>query len=194
VLSWSRLFGLAGIVGGVVLLAAFVVEISPGANTIRLVLFNLCSMTVIVGVHRRQAPIAPGFSLLAAVPAFVANAWYLAMTLLAIGIDRPFAGDFGLVYFFAGAAMWVADAVLGVVMVRLGPVGRWGPLALAVGSALAFTGMDRLELTTRDNPTVFLQLSLIGIALNGLSWILLGIDLVASARRNPREAVETATV
>jgi hypothetical protein len=60
-----------------------------------------------------------------------------------------------------------------------------GALALAIGSLLAVTGMDRLEWTTRDNPTIFLPLSLAGIALNGLGWILLGIDVATRRRPAP---------
>ena len=43
--------------------------------------------------------------------------------------------------------------------------------------------MDRLELTTRDNPTIFLPLSLTGIALNGVGWIVLGLWLVSRRER-----------
>jgi hypothetical protein len=99
----SRLLGVAGILGGAVLLAAFVVEFAPGLNDLRIVLFNLGAMAVVVGVHRRQASAAPGLALLGVVPAFLANAWYVAMVLLAIGRPNPFGGDFGLVYFAAAS-------------------------------------------------------------------------------------------
>jgi hypothetical protein len=59
---------------------------------------------------------------------------------------------------------------------------RLGAAALAVGSLLAILGMDRLELTTSDNPTIFLPLSLTGIALNGVGWIVLGLWLAISRR------------
>ncbi len=178
----SRLLGLTGILGGAVLLAAFIVEIDSDFNNVRLVLFNAGAMAMIIAVHRRHAPVAPTLALLAAVPALLANAWYLTMVVLATGRPHPFAGDFGLVFFFAGAAMWLTDAAFGLVTLRLGVVARWGALALAIGSVLAFIGMDRLELTSRDNPTIFGPLALVGIALNGIGWILLGID-VASQRR-----------
>jgi hypothetical protein len=178
----SRLLGVAGILGGAVLLAAFVVEFAPGLNDLRIVLFNLGAMAVVVGVHRRQASAAPGLALLGVVPAFLANAWYVAMVLLAIGRPNPFGGDFGLVYFAAGLALWLTDAWFGLVTLRLGVVTRWGALALAIGSILAITGIDRLGLTSSANPTIFGPLSLVGIALNGIGWILLGLDVATHGR------------
>ena len=95
----------------------------------------------------------------------------------------------GLAGWCAGAAVylvlawWLADALFGFVALRLGGWARLGALALAAGSLLAITGMDRLELTTRDNPTIFLPLSLTGIALNGVGWIVLGLWLVSRRER-----------
>jgi len=183
----SRVLGLVGVVGGAVLLAAFVVDIAPGLNVLRLVFFNLGAMAIVLAVHRRQASAAPRMALLAAVPALVSNAWYLAMVLLAVGRPQPPLGDsdFRLVWFFAGAAMWLTDAAFGLVTLRVGVVARWAALPVAIGSVLAFTGMDRLELTSPSNPTIFQPLSLAGIALNGIGWILLGLDV--AIRRRPSD-------
>jgi hypothetical protein len=178
----SRVLGMAGILGGAVLLMVFLVDLPANLNPLRLVLFNAGAIAIVAAVHPRQASAAPTLSLLAAVPAVLANAWYLAMVVLATGRPQPFAGDFGFVFFLAAVAMWLTDAVFGLVTLRLGRVTRWGALALAVGSVLALTGVDRLGLTSSANPTVFLPLSLTGIALNGVGWILLGID-VATGRR-----------
>ena len=178
----SRALGLAGILGGAVLLAAFLFEISPELNAVRIYLFLIGAMAIVIGVHRRQASVAPTVALLGAVPALLANAWYLAMMVLATGRPQPFAGDFGLVFFAAGVAMWLTAAAFGLVTLRLGVVTRWGALALASGSVLAFTGIDRLALTS----TIFGPLSQVGIALAGIGWILLGLDL--ATRRRPSEA------
>jgi hypothetical protein len=178
----SRVVGLAGILGGVVLLAAFVIDIAPGLNNLRLVLFNVGAMAVVIGVYRLEAPAAPIAALLGAVPAFLANAWYLAMVVLAMGRPNPFAGDFGLVVSAAAVALWLTDAWFGFVTLRLGSVARWGAFALAIGSILALTGVDRLELTSPANPTIFGPLSLVGIALNGIGWILLGLDVATRGR------------
>jgi hypothetical protein len=136
----------------------------------------------VIGVHRCQASAAPALALLGAVPAVLANAWCLAMVVLALGSPQPFASDFGLVYFFAAEAMLLTDALFGLVTLRLGVVTRWGALALAIGSVLATTGNDRLGLTSAENPTIFGPLALAGIVLSGAGWILLGLD-VATRRR-----------
>ncbi len=161
------------------LLAAFIVDIDPGLNITRLVLFNVGAVAIVVAVYRRQGAIAPSLALIGAIPTLLANAWYLAMVALAAERARPFAGDFGFAFFLAGAAMWLTDALFGFVALRLGVVERWGALALAIGSVLAFTGMDRLALSPPDNPTIFGPLALAGIALNGFGWIVLGIDIAA---------------
>jgi hypothetical protein len=90
-------------------------------------------------------------------------------------------------YFFAAPAMWLTDAAFGLVTLRLGVVARWGAFALAIGSVLAILGMDHLGLTSATNPTIFRTFALAGIALNGLGWILLGLD-VATRRRALPEA------
>ena len=179
----SLALALLGILGGAVLLAAFALDFPSDLNVLRLVLFNAGAIAIVFAVYRNQVSVAPGLSLLAAVPALLSNAWYLAMIILSIGNPHPFAGLNGMVFFTAGVAMWLSDAAFGLVALRIGVVGPWGPLALAIGSALAITGMDRLELTTPDNPTIFGLLSLIGVALNGVGWILLGFEVATQATR-----------
>lgn len=186
----SRLLGLLGILGGAVLLAAFLPFIPWTADFInlRLALFNIGAMAIVVAVHRRQAPVAPRLALLAAVPAFLANAWYLAMIVGVVARPgEPGVGDFGPVVFTAGAAMWLADAAFGLVILRLGVVTRWGGLALTVGSVLAFSGMGNLELVTGPYADLFVPLALIGVGLNGLGWILLGIDVATHGRGSRTE-------
>lgn len=80
--------------------------------------------------------------------------------------------------------MWLTDAAFGLVTLRLGMVTRWGAIALAIGSVLAFTGMDRLGLSSPENPTIFGPLSQIGLVLNAIGWILMGLD-VATRRHAP---------
>lgn len=189
---WNRGLGLAGIVGGAVLVAAFALDFSTDVNWVRLVLFNVGAIAVVFAVYRRQAPVAPSLAIVATVPALVANAWHLAMVVLAIGRPQPFAGDFGLVSFYAALAMWLTDALFGLVSLRLGVVSRWGALALAVGSVLAIAGMDRLGLTSSANPTIFGPIALTGVALNGLGWILLGIDVATRAHSGDRYVREPA--
>jgi hypothetical protein len=184
----DRFLGLAGILGGSVLLAAFVVDIPSELNIVRLVLFNLGAIAVVIGIDRRLASDGSRIALTVIYAAVIANAWYLAMILLAIGRPVPPEPDltFRLIGFYAGLAMWLADSAFGFVTLRLNLARRWGALALAIGSLLAILGMSHLELTTPANPTIFGPLSLIGIALNGVGWILLGLDLMLGGRAVPR--------
>ena len=184
----NRLLGAAGIVGGAFLLSAFVIEIPDGVNTVRLILFNLGAIAVVVAVHRRHASPGIRLSTVVAAAAILANAWYLVMILLSIG--RPVVPDpdpvFRLVMFYAGLAMWLADSAFGFAAWRIGSVTRRGAVALAVGSLLAILGMDRLELTSPADPTIFGPIALIGVALNGVGWILLGLDVMLGERAVPR--------
>ncbi len=173
----NRVLGLAGILGGAVLLAAFVMEIAPDLNNVRLILFNLGAIAVVVAVHRRHQAASTALTVLVAGATVLANASYLSIVVLSVGRPNPFAGDFGLAFFGAAVALWLTDAAFGVATLRAGMVTHWGALALAIGSMLAFTGIDRLGLTSPANPTIFGPISLIGIALNGLGWILLGLDV-----------------
>ncbi len=180
----TRVLGAVGILGGVVLLAAFVVAIPSDLNTLRLALFNLGAIAVAIAVQRRHAETGSRVALLVASAVVLANAWYLAMVVLSIGRPIPPAPDpdFRLVMFYAGLAMWLADSAFGFVTLRLGLVTRWGALALGVGSLLAILGMSHLELTSPTNPTIFGPLSLLGIALNGIGWIVLGLDVALRGR------------
>jgi hypothetical protein len=174
----NRVLGLVGILGGAALLVPFLpLAIAQDLAPLRIATFNVGAIAIIIAVHRRQSSIAPAPALLSAVAALVANASHAAWLFLA----AP--GEFGLVGFYAGIALWLTDAAFGLVALRLGVVTRWGALALAIGSILAVTGIDRLGLTSSANPTIFGPLSLTGGVLSGLGWILLGLD-VATRRRS----------
>ena len=182
-----RLAGLSGVVGGILLLLAFVVEIPPLLNNVRLTMFFVGAMAVAAAAYPALARTGLGVARVAVGLVLVANAWGLAMGAISAAFSIPVGpGTFGVVYFWAGLAWWLADALFGFAALRLGGWARVGPLALGIGSLLAITGMDRLELTTSDNPTIFLPLSLIGIALNGVGWIVLGFSL--ALRREARIA------
>jgi hypothetical protein len=177
----TRLLGFVGILGGLILVAAFLPSLpwTRESFQLRLVLFNAGAIAIAVAVHRRQAALAPRLSLAVASAVILSNAWYLAMVVLSIDRPQPPEGDpeFRLVMFFAGVAMWWSDAIFGFVASRLGAVTRWGALALAVGSVLAFLGMDRLELARGELAWLFSPITLFGIALHGVGWVLLGIDV-----------------
>lgn len=177
--------GVAGILGGVYILVAFlpVTIWEPPAVPIRLIVWLLAAIAVIVGVHRRQAVVGGRLALVVATAAIAANALYLSRLILPLGPWHPFAGDNGWVFFYAGLVMWLADAVFGLVALRLGMVTRYGAAALAIGSLLTIVGIDRLGLTSETAPTIFGPISLTGVALIGVGWILLGLDLAGRGRQ-----------
>ena len=76
----------------------------------------------------------------------------------------------------------IVGSAFGAVALRSRVASRWGPLALAIGSVLAIGGMGRLGLTSAATQPIFGPLALIGVALNGLGWILLGLDVAAGGR------------
>ena len=171
------------------LVAAFLPNVSWGweLNNLRLVLFNAGAIAIAIAVHRRQVAVSRRLTLTVASAVVLANAWYMAMVVMSIGRPQFPAPDpeFRLVMVWAGVAMWWADAAFGLVTWRLGAVMRWGALMLAVGSAIAFTGMGHLEMVRGDLAWLFGPASQVGIALNGLGWILLGVDVAFRRRRVP---------
>ncbi len=175
-----RGLGLLGVIGGVVLLAAFVVNISSELNLVRVTLFDLGAMAVAFAVHQRQAGVGRRLSLLVASAVIVTNAWSLAMLLL--GIDRPVFPEpdpeFRRIAFYAGAATWLSDAAFGLVAFHLRAVPRWAGLGLAVGSALGLLGMSHFELVSGDFGWFFTPLALGGIGLGGIAWVVLGASLM----------------
>jgi len=120
--------------GGLVLLAAFVVEIPSGWNPLRLVLFNAGALAVALAVYTPHAAVSRRLALAGTIPVVVAKTWAIAWTVLAIGRESPFSGDVGLVGFWGGLGVWLVDAWFGIVALRLRVVWRPAALMLAVGS------------------------------------------------------------
>lgn len=180
----SRVLGALGILAGIAYFAAFVVELPGALSPARIILFNLGTIGIVLAVHWRQSRVAPALSLAGAVPAIVANAAYAVMILLSLGMTEPIFGrSFGLVLFWIGLAMWLADGWFGIVTAWLHQVTRIGAVAVAVGAPLAIVGMDRLGLTSSANPTIFGPLSLAGQAVLASGLIVLGIDVALRGRR-----------
>jgi len=114
----TRALGGLGIIGGTGLLLAYVVEIPSSWNTVRIVLFCTGAIAISLALFGRHAAVSRPLALAATIPVIAANAWYIAWIVLALGRERPFAGEFGLVGFWAGLAFWLADAWLGLVALR----------------------------------------------------------------------------
>ncbi len=182
---WTRLLGLVGIVGGAWIVAWLLPFIpwGPEGVNLRLMAFNLGAIAIVIALARRLPSSARLAAAIASL-AVLANAAYLLMAVLSLGRPVPPQPDpaFRLTWFWVGVAMWWADAAFGFVALRFGGIARLGAAALAVGSVLAFLGMDRLELVIGPYKDLIVPLALLGITLNGVGWILLGLD-VATRRR-----------
>jgi hypothetical protein len=187
----DRALGSLGILGGAMLLAIWLPGFPRGSDVLgplRLVLFNAGAIAIVVAAHHGQAAASRRLSLAAAVPAILANAWYLAMVVLAIGRPQFPEPDpaFRPIFFYAALALWLADAAFGLAALRIDAVSRWGALGVAIGSLLALTGVGGLGLTTGPLGAMIEPLSIAGVALVGLGWITLGIDV--ATRRGPSQA------
>lgn len=165
----SRIMGLAGIAAGLAILAAFVIDLPSGVFRDRLIVFGVGVMAIGIGVHRRQAHRAPMASLAATVALGAAVMLFLATVVLR---DAP-----GVVVFWSGVFLWLASTAFGAVAALVGVVSRIGASAVAIGSLLTLTGIDRLGLVSESAPTLFNSLSQAGIVTMAVGWILLGIDL-----------------
>jgi hypothetical protein len=182
--SGQQLLGILGILGGVGVLSGFL-PVFPWDSTLlvilRLALFNAGAIAIVSAVHRRQAAMGRGHSWAVAALAIAANAWYLVMVILSIG--RPVFPEpdpaFRPILFYAAIALWLADAAFGFVAVRRRAVSRWAALAVAVGSLLALTGVGGLGFTTGPLGSLIEPLSLVGIVLLGIGWLVLGIDVAS---------------
>ena len=145
----TRALGLLGILGGA-WLAAWILPFLPWGPewvNLRLIALNLGAVAIVIALARRL-PASSHVALAISAAALLSNLWYLAMVVFSVGrpvLPEPDPG-FRLVMFWAGVAMWLADMAFGAMATRFGGVARWGALALAVGSALGFLGMDRLGL------------------------------------------------
>jgi len=174
----ARLLGMLGVLGGALLLAAFMIEIAPDINWLRLALFNIGAIAVAVGAYRLQAPANPRPALWATVLVVVTNALYMLTVLAAELVELP---RLGLIYVVIGGAMWLSDLCFGVLTFRLGVLSRLAALALVTGSAFAFIGMGVFGLTVPG--TMLNAVIMTGLAIHGLGWILLGLDVALRGRR-----------
>jgi hypothetical protein len=175
----SRVLGLAGIAAGLAILAAFVIDLPSGLFRDRLVVFSIGVIAIGFGVHRRQASRMPVASLAVTVALVAAVAFFLVTVL--------FLEPGHLAAFWSGVALWLASAAFGATSALIGAVSRIGGWAVAIGSVLALTGIDRLGLVSEATPTIFNTLSQVGIVTMAVGWIVLGLDL-AVRRTTPQTA------
>ncbi len=174
----SRVLGMAGIAAGLAILVAFVIDLPSGVFRDRLIVFAIGVSAIGIGVHLRQSTRAPILSVVLTAALVAANLFFL-ITVIFFGPPNPAA-------FWSGLVMWLVSAAFGVASGWIGAVSRIGASAVAVGSVLTLTGIDRLGLVSEANPTIFNTLSQVGIAAMAIGWIVLGLD-VALRRRAPQQ-------
>ncbi|HUS20954.1 MAG TPA: hypothetical protein VMZ66_02960 [Aeromicrobium sp.] len=175
----SRVLGLLGVAGGAFLLLAFVgVTVSPDLFNLRLVLFNVGAIAVVAAVHQRQSSSGLALAVAGAVPAIASNLAYLVLIIRAVAEPGEIgAGDYQPVgmYIVVGAAMWLSNAFFGLITFKLGVFSRLSSIALVISSILALLGMSYFGL--QQPGTISEQVIQIGIAVHGLAWILLGLEV-----------------
>lgn len=184
----GRLLGLVGVIGGGFLLLGYVNldEWTPDLFNLRLLLFNLGAMAVGLAAYPRHAAVSRPLALAGTIPVVVANAAYLLFTLKLVAQPGELGpGDYQPVGLFilTAAAMWLADAWFGLFALRVGVLNRWSALALLVGSIAAFVGMSNFGLA--PSGSLVEKVILIGVALHGFAWVLLGIELALRRRPAP---------
>lgn len=190
-----RLLGLFGVVGAVLLLWAFVAFnpfAAPGANNIRLVLFGLAGAAISLAFYRRQAVAAPTLALLTTAAVVIAGLWSVAVVILSDRVERPFIGTFGFVGLLSGIALWVTPAVWAIGLLHTGAAWQGMPanLALAtklgaailIGSIVAWFGDDRLGLVDSLWGEMWQAVALVGVVMNGIGWLILGVVLLIGGR------------
>jgi hypothetical protein len=186
----NRVLGVIGIFGGLVLVAALIPNLpwSWAVFNLRLVLFEGGAIAIILAIHTLQPLRWRRPSLLVSVPAILANAWHLVMSIIFVTRPQPPEADpeFRPLYALAATTMWLMDGAFGLVALRLGFVSRWGALALTVGSALAVTGVGGLGFTGGEDAELIANLTVAGVVLVGLAWIILGIDVATRRRARPQ--------
>jgi hypothetical protein len=175
----SRILGFAGIAAGLAILVAFVVDLPSGVFRDRLIVFGVGVVAIGIGVHRRQSMRAPMPSL-AVTAVLLASVAFFLVTVIFFEPPNPAA-------FWSGVALWLASAAFGGVASAIGAMSRVGALAVAAGSLLALTGIDRLGLVSESAPTIFNTLSQVGLVAMAAGWIILGLD-VALRRPTPQPA------
>ncbi len=186
----ARALGIAGVLAGLVLIIPAVIAIDDVWYPPRIMLFNALVIALAAGLHRRQAAASPRLALTAGALVILANVWFLGLVMLGVGDVNPFGTSIGLVIVGSGVLLWTAAAMYGAASLAIGAFSRWGAILLVIGSLVGITGLDRFGLTHGDFGAFFDTAAQVGIALNGVGWILLGAEL---ALRVPRRGEPTAS-
>ena len=198
-----RLLGLVGVVGGVVLLWAFI-SLNPFgdrlANTMRLATFWLGGMAIALAFYPRLAPGSPRVAAFTTAAILIIGVWNVLWVILSIGQENPHADAFGGIGIVGQIVGWWVQAVYGATLLLLGgassgmtkhlrTITRLAAIALLVGGPLAFLGINDRALANWSEygftmPGIFTTLGQIGVILTGVGWLVLGALLIFAGRRS----------
>ena len=162
----ARVLGIAGMVGGAILLTLFVVDLPSGPTALFIAVFNFGALAIVIAMLRRGAMSGPIPALVGAALIAV-SAWHAVMAMANIHRGVLFAPDL---------ALWLT-ALFGAIMLRHPGITRWAAATLAIGCVVVVTGTDRLGLVSAMSPTLFDTLSQVGIVMVGVGWVVMGIDV-----------------
>lgn len=184
----SRVLGLLGVIGGGFLLLGWINldEWTPDLFNLRLLAFNLGAIAVGLAAYQRHAAVSRSLALASSVPVILANAAYMLFTLKLVAQPGQLGpGGYQPVDLFilTAAAMWLSDAWFGAVAFRLRVLSRWSSVALLVGSLAAFAGMSNFGLA--PSGSMMEKIILVLVALHGVAWILLGLEVALKRRPAP---------
>jgi hypothetical protein len=193
----TRLLGLIGVAGGLVLLWAFI-SLNPfsdrSVNFVRLATFSLGGVAVALALHGRLVANSPRLAAFVTAGVLVSGVWNVAWASLAIGQANPYADAFGGIGIVGGMVTWVVQTIYGAALLRLvrSPRGmtdrvrtvtRIAALALLLGGPLAILGTNDRELANwQESGFIFTTFGQIGLLLTGAGWIMLAAPLVLSGR------------
>ena len=194
-----RWLGLFGVVGGALLLFAFVRWTpfeSLAVNTVRLLIFGMSGAAIAVAFHGRQSYKSPRLAIVATLAVVVAGVWYTAGTAIGFFVESPFSGTFGFIGALAAAALFATPTVYGAAMLWMGVawhgMSKWRAAVTRVagvvllGSVLGVAGNDRWGLTHDETfGWLWSQLAVLGVFFAGAGWAMLGAVLVSGRGNRP---------
>ncbi|MEO8462791.1 MAG: hypothetical protein ABI555_06235, partial [Chloroflexota bacterium] len=134
-----KALGLVGILGGGLLVAAFIPNLPWTADlfNLRLVMFNLGAIAVAAALFRDQLRASRPLAIAGTVPVVLANVIYLLMVLNLVALPgQPGPGDYGPYWAVGATFLWLSDAWFGVVLFRTRVVARWLALTLAIAATI----------------------------------------------------------
>jgi hypothetical protein len=191
-----RWLGLLGLVGGILLLWAFIsfnpFESRP-ANMVRLITFALGQAAIAFAFHGRLALASPRLAHVTTALVMFGGIGYALWVFVALWVPSPFSGTFGALNFFGNGLLWLSAALFGFALLwtgvaskglpgRLGVAARLGAVAL-LGSTVGWLGDDRLGLVDSEPFGQLIgSIALLGILFNGIGWVTLGSLLVVGGR------------